>query len=168
MTTTSPSTRAGSSLRTDPAEEPPRAAIEGKAVAGAASVAAASAGTTSSAIDRSPGVAPAAAADSPHNERFYTHQLTVLSVSSGMVGVCLTAIGLIGIRQSIGGIESIVDDILAVGSLLFMVTALFSFFAMRTRLSKTWRGIERAIDVVFCLGLVLVVMATAMLTWEVF
>jgi hypothetical protein len=152
MTAKSTTSRPGSTLRTDPAGES-RGAVESAVVPRL--------GDSAS--------APSTSAHDPEfDERFYTHQLTVLSVSSGMVGVCLTAIGLIGIRKSIAGMESIVDDILSVGSLLFMVTALFSFFAMRTRLSKAWRGIERAIDVVFCLGLVVVVVATAMLTWEVF
>jgi len=101
------------------------------------------------------------------DERLYTHLLTVLSVSSGMVGVCLTAIGLIGIIKSLNKVEMLVDDMLAIGAVMFMVTALLSFFAMRTRLSQTWRGITRTIDIIFCLALVLVVDATAMLTWEV-
>jgi hypothetical protein len=101
------------------------------------------------------------------NDRFYTHQLTILSVSSGMVGVCLTAIGLIGILKSLNRVEVLVDDMLAVGAVLFMVTALLSFFAMRMRLARAWVGLAVTIDLVFCLGLVLVVVATAMLTWEV-
>lgn len=100
-------------------------------------------------------------------EQLYTHLLTVLSVSSGMVGVCLTAIGLIGIIKSLNKVEVLVDDMLAVGAVMFMVTSLLSFFAMRTRLSHFWRGMTRTIDILFCLALVLVVAATAMLTWEV-
>jgi len=101
------------------------------------------------------------------DERFYTHLLTVLSVSSGMVGVCLTAIGLIGIIKSLNKVEMLVDDMLAIGTMMFMVTSLLSFFAMRTRLSQTWRGITHTIDIIFCLALVLVAVATAVLTWEV-
>src|SRR6187551_3065729 len=81
-------------------------------------------------------------------ERFYTHQLTVLSVSSGMVGVCLTAIGLIGIIKSLNKVELIVDDMLAIGGVMFMVTALLSFFVMRTRLREAWRSITLTIDVI--------------------
>jgi hypothetical protein len=113
---------------------------------------------------------PASRQDAPDGsqaeERFYTHQLTVLSVSSGMVGVCLTAIGLIGIIKSLNKVEMLVDDMLAVGAVMFMVTALLSFFLMRTRLREAWRSITLTIDVIFCLALVLVVVATAMLTWE--
>jgi len=61
----------------------------------------------------------------------------------------------------------LVDDMLAIGTMMFMVTSLLSFFAMRTRLSQTWRSITRTIDIIFCLALVLVSVATAMLTWVV-
>jgi hypothetical protein len=55
--------------------------------------------------------------------RYFTHLLTVLSVSAGMVGVCLTAIGLIGVMKSLSRVETIVDDLLAISAMLFMVTA---------------------------------------------
>ncbi len=35
-----------------------------------------------------------------------THHLTLLSVSSGMVGACLTAIGLIGVVRTLNPIET--------------------------------------------------------------
>jgi hypothetical protein len=101
------------------------------------------------------------------DERFYTHLLTVLSVSSGMVGVCLTAIGLIGIIKSMNKVEMIVDDLLAIGALVFMVAAAMSFLGMRTRLGWSWRGFARTLDLVFCGGLVIVVVATLLLTWMV-
>jgi hypothetical protein len=99
--------------------------------------------------------------------RFYTHLLTVLSVSSGMVGVCLTAIGLIGIMKTLNKLETMVDDLLAVGSLLFTLAAVLSFLGMRTRLCQTWRSFARTLDLIFCLGLVLVVVATILFTWVV-
>jgi hypothetical protein len=101
------------------------------------------------------------------DDRSYTHLLTVLSVSSGMVGVCLTAIGLIGIIKSLSRIELVVDELLSIGAVLFMITAIFSFLGMRSNFIKTWRGFGLALDLVFCLGLVLVVIATIMLTWVV-
>jgi hypothetical protein len=101
------------------------------------------------------------------DERFHTHLLTVLSVSSGMVGVALTAIGLIGIVKALNQIETLVDDLLAIGSLLFMLAALLSFLGMRSNVTKRWRNFARTLDLVFCLGLVLVVVATLLLTWMV-
>jgi hypothetical protein len=104
---------------------------------------------------------------SADDERTYTHLLAILSVSSGMVGVCLTAIGLIGIVKKLNNVEMLVDDLLAVGSLCFMIAAVLSFLGMRTRLVKTWAGFTRALDLLFCLGLVIVVVATLLLTWMV-
>jgi hypothetical protein len=84
-----------------------------------------------------------------------------------MVGVCLTAIGLIGIVKSLNKVESLVDDVLAVSALVFMLAAAMSFLGMRTNLSGSWRGFARALDLVFFLGLVLVVVAIMLLTWVV-
>ena len=103
---------------------------------------------------------------SPHNsDRQFLHLITLLSVSAGMVGVCLTAIGLIGILKSLNKVELIIDDVLALASLLFLVTCVLSFVGMRTRLSQIWHGFTRALDVLFCLGLGLVFIATGLLTW---
>jgi hypothetical protein len=93
--------------------------------------------------------------------------LTVLSVSSGMVGVCLTAIGLIGIMKSLNKVEVLVDDLLAVSALMFLVAAVLSFLGLRARLVRRWRHFERSLDLIFCLGLILVVIATVLLTWFV-
>jgi hypothetical protein len=100
-------------------------------------------------------------------DRAYTHLLTVLSVSSGMVGVCLTAIGLIGIIKSLNKVEVLVDDLLAVSTLMFMFAAVLSFLGLRSGVVRRWRHFERTLDLIFCLGLVLVVVATVLLTWVV-
>jgi hypothetical protein len=111
-------------------------------------------------------MSPMAPTSNP-DDRSYTHLLTVLTVSSGMVGVCLTAIGLIGIMKSLSKVETLVDDLLALSGVLFMIAAVLSFLGMRTKLATTWRGFVRALDVLFCVALVLVVIATLLLTWMV-
>jgi hypothetical protein len=99
------------------------------------------------------------------DERFYMHMLTLLSVSAGMVGVCLTAVGLVGIVKSLGKFETFVDDLLAVGTTLFMAVCMLSFLGMRTSLGKTWRSLTATADIVFCAGLVVLVAASMILTW---
>lgn len=96
-----------------------------------------------------------------------SHLLAVLSVSSGMVGACLTAIGLIGIVKSLNKIETVVDDLLAVGMLVFMVAGALSFVGMRTRVGRKWRHLVRGLDLIFCVGMLLVVVAAVLLTWVV-
>ena len=57
----------------------------------------------------------------------------ILSVSAAMVGVCLTVIGLIRIVITIGKFDTIADDLLAVASLIFLVSCFCSYWALRTR-----------------------------------
>lgn len=106
--------------------------------------------------------------ESPHDdEQFNTHLLTMLSVASGMAGVCATAIGLIGIVKKMNEIETIVDDLFAVGALLFLTVTGISFLGLRTRLGKKQQGLLLAIDVTFFVGLGAVVVAALLLTWMV-
>jgi hypothetical protein len=48
-----------------------------------------------------------------------------------------------------------------------MLAAVVSFFGMRTRISLVWRRFAVALDLLFCSGLIIVVVATVMLTWFV-
>jgi hypothetical protein len=100
-------------------------------------------------------------------ERYHTHLLTILSVSAGMVGVCLTAIGLIAVVKQLSSMEILVDDVLAISAMLFLVASVMSFVGMRTKFSNRWRYFERTLDGVFCAGLVLMAIATLLLTWVV-
>ncbi len=102
------------------------------------------------------------------DEKLSAHMAIALSVSSGMLGVCLTAIGLIGIVKSLSKLELLIDDLLAVDALLFVVVAVLSFLGMRTDLRKRWRGFGLTLDVFFCLGLVIMAAAAGLLAWVVF
>ena len=103
---------------------------------------------------------------SPDDERMYTHLLTLLSVSAAMVDVCLTAVGLVSVIESLNKIEIWVDDLLAVGSLLFSVVTLLSFLGIRTGLRK-WKRFTLVLDVLFCLGICTMVVASMLLTYYV-
>jgi hypothetical protein len=108
------------------------------------------------------------AQDSPEDEQWYHwHLLTLLSVSAAMVGVCLTAIGLVGILKSLHKLEMIVDDMLAVAVLLFVGCSFLSFLGIRTRIRKKWQGFSLTVDILFCLGLLVLVAASMLLTWAV-
>jgi hypothetical protein len=53
------------------------------------------------------------------DDRSYTHLLTLLSVSAAMVGVCLTAVGLVSVIEALNKIQTWVEDLLAIGSLVY-------------------------------------------------
>jgi hypothetical protein len=80
-----------------------------------------------------------------------------------MVGVCLTAVSLIGITKSLNKVETFIDDILAGDAVIFMVAALLSFLGMRTRLGTVWRGLVLTADIIFCMALIVTVVVAGLL-----
>lgn len=105
---------------------------------------------------------------STEDEQWYHwHLLTLLSVSAAMVGVSLTAIGLVGILKATLKIEIIVDDLLAVAALMFVAVSFLCFLGIRTRIRKKWKRFSITVDVLFCLGLLVLVAASLLLTWVV-
>jgi hypothetical protein len=57
----------------------------------------------------------------------------IFTVSSAMVGVCLTVIGLIRVVITLGSADTLADDLLAADALLFLVSCLLSYWALRSR-----------------------------------
>jgi hypothetical protein len=105
--------------------------------------------------------------DSNKDDRIYAHLLTLLSVSAAMVGVCLTAIGLVSVIEALHKVEAAVDDMLAIGTLIFSCVTLLSFFGIRTRVRDWWPHYMLVIDVMFCLGIAAMVAASMVLTFFV-
>ena len=105
--------------------------------------------------------------DDPGDERLSQHLTTILSMSGGMVGVCLSAIGILGMIKSLRQINTICDDLLAADTFLFLSTALLSFLVVRTPLWRRRRSVAVAIDGIFCLALVGMVTVCGMLVWVV-
>ena len=103
----------------------------------------------------------------PDDDRTYTHLLTLMSVSAAMVGVCLTAVGLVNVIESLNKWEGWVDDLLAVGSLVFSLVTLLSFLGIRTRIRYTWPRYVLVLDILFCLGIITMVLSSFLLTYFV-
>jgi hypothetical protein len=101
------------------------------------------------------------------DDRKYAHLLTLLSVSAAMVGVCLTAVGLVSVIEALKHWEGWVDDLLSVGSLLFSVVTLLSFLGIRTNIRRRWRPFMLVLDILFCLGILAMVVASFLLTYVV-
>lgn len=101
-------------------------------------------------------------------ERLYTHLITLLAVSAGMVGVCLTAISLIGIFKSHSKIDTVLEEVVAVDALLYVAACLLIFGALRTPLKKRSSAIALAVDLVFSVALILTVVVCGLLAWAVF
>ncbi len=106
------------------------------------------------------------AIDPDFDDRSYSHMLTLLSVSAAMVGVCLTAVGLVSVIEALSKVETWVDDLLAIGTLVFSVVTLLSFLGIRTRIRR-WKRFTFVLDILFCIGISTMVIASLLLTYYV-
>src|SRR5204863_4833411 len=73
----------------------------------------------------------------------------IFTVSSAMVGVCLTVIGLIRVVISLGTADTLADDCLAMDALLFLISCLLSYWALRSRGWRRMHRLERLADGIF-------------------
>ncbi|WP_428303957.1 hypothetical protein [Lacipirellula sp.] len=101
--------------------------------------------------------------DHNSDDKLHDHLLNIISVSAGMLGVCLTAIGLIGVIKATAEIETLCDEVLAATSFVYLGAAIISFIALRTPLRKRAIGMTLVVDVLFCVGLILTAVACGFL-----
>jgi cytochrome c oxidase assembly factor CtaG len=91
----------------------------------------------------------------------------IFTVSSAMVGVCLTVIGLIRVVITLGQIDTLADDLLATDAFLFLVASLLSYWALRTRSIRRMHRMERFADGIFILAMVLMTAVCAVITYAI-
>ncbi len=91
----------------------------------------------------------------------------IFTVSSAMVGVCLTVIGLIRVVITFGKADTLADDLLAVDAMLFLASCLLSYSALRSRSFQRMHRIERAADVVFIVAMIVMTSICAFITYAV-
>jgi len=91
----------------------------------------------------------------------------IFTVSSAMVGVCLTVIGLIRVVITLGRADTIADDLLAVDSVLFLLAALLSYSALRTRSRRRMHRVEGVADALFVVAMVLMVAICGFITYSI-
>jgi uncharacterized membrane protein YqjE len=91
----------------------------------------------------------------------------IFTVSSAMVGVCLTVIGLIRVVITLGRADTLADDFLAGCALLFLVSCLLSYWALRCRSVRRMHRLEKVADAIFILAMIGMVGVCALITYTV-
>jgi uncharacterized membrane protein YqjE len=90
----------------------------------------------------------------------------IFTVSSAMVGVCLTVIGLIRVVITVGKADTLADDFLAGDALLFLTSCLLSYAALRARSFRRMHRIERAADAAFVIAMVVMTVICGFITYS--
>ena len=91
----------------------------------------------------------------------------IFTVSSAMVGVCLTVIGLIRVVITLGRADTLADDLLAGDSLLFLISCLLSYWALRSRGLRRMHRLEKIADGIFIVAMIGMVIICALITYSV-
>lgn len=91
----------------------------------------------------------------------------ILPNSSMMIGVCMTVISIIKLIGIHNG-QHRIAELLAFNSLMFMLSALLSYFSMRENVSEPRsQQMEKFADLIFMIGLLLMTSAGFFLAYEI-
>lgn len=103
----------------------------------------------------------------PNTHLEHDISIHIFTVSSAMVGVCLTVIGLIRVVITLGRADTLADDLLAGDALLFLVSCLLSYWALRSRGSRRMHRLEKIADVIFIVAMIGMVIICAVITYSI-
>lgn len=106
----------------------------------------------------------------PHEKEIRDHELTmhVFTVSAGMVGVCLTAIGLLRLIASQTQVQTVGDDLLAIDALVFVSCSCLAFWSFKTRRPVLQRRLRVVVDSLFLFGLVAMAAICSVIAYAIF
>jgi hypothetical protein len=97
-------------------------------------------------------------------ERLANH---ILPNSAAMIGVCVTAVGLVKVAEGRIG-PSNVDIYCSIAGVIFLASAFCSYMALRWRIATRVSGVlERIADGCFMLGLMVLTGITLLFAYEV-
>ena len=89
----------------------------------------------------------------------------IFSVSAGLVGVCLTVIGILRVVFVVKNLSTFADDLLSFDALLFLTSCFLAYLALRKRSMQRSQKTERAADVVFIMALAVMAFACIAITY---
>jgi hypothetical protein len=91
--------------------------------------------------------------------------MNVFSISAGMIGVCLTAIGILRVVSSQSSTETIGDNLLAIDSVLFVLCCYLSFWSFKAGNVRLRHGLRLVADGLFMLAMTVMVAVCAIIAY---
>lgn len=92
-----------------------------------------------------------------HERREHDLTMHVFSISAAMVGVCLTAIGILQLVATQTRVQSLGDELLAADAVLFVFACFLSFWSFKARQSRFRQKLQLLVDALFMFALVVMV-----------
>jgi hypothetical protein len=91
----------------------------------------------------------------------------VFAISAGMVGVCLTAIGILRLVASQAGVQTLGDDLLAVDSVLFVVCCFLSFWSFKSVDKEFRQHLRLVVDTILLVALVIMACVCCVIAYAI-
>ncbi|MFZ2097336.1 MAG: tyrosine-type recombinase/integrase [Anaerolineales bacterium] len=82
-------------------------------------------------------------------------------------GKRLTVIGIVHIINNLKNINTFVDDLLAMDALVFLCSCLLSYWALRVRSKRRMHHVEHIADIIFIIGMIVMVVACGFIVYAV-
>lgn len=89
----------------------------------------------------------------------------IFSVSAGLVGVCLTVIGIFRAVNALKDFSTFGDNILAIDALIFLASCIFAYSSLRSIAKPKKNLLERIADILFIFGLSLMTVVCAIIAY---
>jgi hypothetical protein len=99
-----------------------------------------------------------------HEDAFMMH---VFAIFAGMVGVCLTAIGILRLVTSQDKVQTVGDDLLAVDSVLFLVCCFLSFWSFKSVDKEFRQRLRVVVDTILLLALVIMACVCCVIAYAI-
>jgi hypothetical protein len=91
----------------------------------------------------------------------------IFTTSSVMVGLCLTIISVVRSLPKGGQLNTAVDDLIAIGAMVFLLACFLSYAVLRSRHLRRMHRVESLADAVFLLGLTILAVACGLFVWTI-
>jgi len=91
----------------------------------------------------------------------------IFTVSAGLLGVCLTVIGLLRVVITLRKANTFADDLLAIDAILFLISCVTAYWALRSRKATRMYRVERFADAVFLIALALMAGICVFITYAI-
>lgn len=92
----------------------------------------------------------------------------ILPMSATLAGFCVAGIGLLHAHSRSEAYEGLGDDILGLTAVIFLFCTYFAFWALRADTETRLVALSRIVDVLFLVGLTLVVVSGVGIVYAIF
>ncbi|CAX59690.1 MAG: hypothetical protein WBW72_05415 [Erwinia billingiae] len=89
----------------------------------------------------------------------------IFTASAGMVGVCITVIGIFQVVTTLRKEGTLGDDMLAINAFLYLITTILSYWGLRSKGVKHSPTLDKWIDILFLIALTFTTCIAGMITW---